>query len=324
MSHLTPGTFATAPYAGNVLFLMSGGMNVTFYGVRGSTPCDDPALARYGGNTSCAVIEIPGADPIILDLGTGLRTYGDSLIASGNAGEWRGSVLLTHLHWDHVQGFPFFKPLHQLGSEVDIYGPDHGEAPLSEMVGRFMGPPYFPITPAELGASVRFHDVSPGSFRIGDAVVTALAVRHTGPTLAFRVDSGDVSVVYMPDHGPGCCALDDDDFVPQDVIDLCNGADLLIHDAQHTLAEYPEKRHWGHSSVDYAVKVAVSGRVRSLALFHHDPMHDDAEIDSIEQCAAAIACASGSGLNVFAAREGLELKIEPTILDITREVEGAN
>lgn len=324
MSHLTSATFATPTYAGNVLFLMCGGMNVTFYGVRGSTPCDDPALARYGGNTSCAVIEIPGADPIILDLGTGLRTYGDSLIASGNAGEWRGSVLLTHLHWDHVQGFPFFKPLHQLGSEVDIYGPDHGEAPLSEMVGRFMGPPYFPITPAELGASVRFHDVSPGSFRIGDAVVTALAVRHTGPTLAFRVDSGDVSVVYMPDHGPGCCALDDDDFVPQDVIDLCNGADLLIHDAQHTLAEYPEKRHWGHSSVDYAVKVAVSGRVRSLALFHHDPMHDDAEIDSIEQCAAAIACASGSGLNVFAAREGLELKIEPTILDITREVEGAN
>ena len=267
MSHLTSGTFATPTYAGNVLFLMSGGMNVTFYGVRGSTPCDDPALARYGGNTSCAVIEIPGADPIILDLGTGLRTYGDSLIASGNAGEWRGSVLLTHLHWDHVQGFPFFKPLHQLGSEVDIYGPDHGEAPLSEMVGRFMGPPYFPITPAELGASVRFHDVSPGSFRIGDAVVTALAVRHTGPTLAFRVDCGDVSVVYMPDHGPGCCALDDDDFVPQDVIDLCNGADLLIHDAQHTLAEYPEKRHWGHSSANYAVKVALSGRVRSLALF---------------------------------------------------------
>ena len=128
----------------------------------------------------------------------------------------------------------------------------------------------------------------------------------------------------MPDHGPGCCALDDDDFVPQDVIDLCNGADLLIHDAQHTLAEYPEKRHWGHSSANYAVKVALSGRVRSLALFHHDPMHDDAEIDSIEQCAAAIACASGSSLNVFAAREGLELKIEPTILDITREVEGAN
>jgi len=322
-SHLTPGTFATDTHAGNVPSLMSRGMNVTFYGVRGSTPCDDPALARYGGNTSCVVIEIPGADPIILDLGTGLRTYGDSLVASGNAAGWRGSVLLTHLHWDHVQGFPFFKPLHQLGSEVDIYGPDHGEAPLSEMVGRFMGPPYFPITPAELGASVRFHDVSPGSFKIGDAVVTALAVRHTGPTLGFRVDCDDVSVVYMPDHGPGCSSLDDD-FVPQDVIDLCNGADLLIHDAQHTLDEYPEKRHWGHSSVNYAVKVAISGRVRSLALFHHDPMHDDAEIDSIEQYAAEIARSDGAGLEVFAARDGLELKIEPTLLDLTPQVERAD
>lgn len=299
-------------------------MKATFYGVRGSTPCDDPALARYGGNTSCVVIDMPAAAPIILDLGTGLRTYGDSLYASGNAVGWRGSVLLTHLHWDHVQGFPFFKPLHQVGSEVDIYGPDHDEAPLSEMVGRFMGPPYFPITPAELGASVRFHDVSPGSFRIGDAVITALSVRHTGPTLAFRIDCGGSSVVYMPDHGPGCGALEDDDFVPEDVIELCNGADLLIHDAQHTLAEYPAKRHWGHSSANYAVKVALSGGVRSLALFHHDPMHDDAEIDSIASTAAAIARSEGSGLKVFAAREGLEIKIEPTVLDLTPVVEGAN
>jgi ribonuclease BN (tRNA processing enzyme) len=127
----------------------------------------------------------------------------------------------------------------------------------------------------------------------------------------------------MPDHGPGCSSLDDD-FVPQDVIDLCNGADLLIHDAQHTLDEYPEKRHWGHSSVNYAVKVAISGRVRSLALFHHDPMHDDAEIDSIEQYAAEIARSDGAGLEVFAARDGLELKIEPTLLDLTPQVERAD
>lgn len=324
MSHLGAGTFAAHTRTGSVPSLMSGGMNVTFYGVRGSTPCDDPALARYGGNTSCVVIEIPGADPIILDLGTGLRPYGESLVASGAAVGWRGSVLLTHLHWDHVQGFPFFTPLHQLGSEVDIYGPDHGEAPLSEMVGRFICPPYFPITPAELGASVRFHDVTPGSFKIGEVVVTAVSVRHTGPTLAYRVDVGETSVVYMPDHGPGCCALDADDFVPQDVIDLCDGADLLIHDAQHTLAEYPEKRHWGHSSVDYAVKVALSGRVRSLALFHHDPIHDDSEIDSIEAYAAEIANAVGTGLTVFAAREGLEVEIRPTMLNLAPAVEGAN
>jgi ribonuclease BN (tRNA processing enzyme) len=288
---------------------MSGGITVTFHGVRGSTPCDDPALARYGGNTSCVVIDASDHDPIVLDLGTGLRAYGAELVASGRAEGWHGHVLLSHLHWDHVQGLPFFTPLHHAASAVDIHGPAHPEGPLGLVFERFMGPPFFPIRPSELPARITFHDVAPGPFALGDAKVTAVPVRHTGPTLGFRLELADTVIVYVPDHGPGCSTEHPDDHVPAEVIDLCAGADLLIHDAQHTAEEFPAKRHWGHSTVDYAVEVARRSGVRTLALFHHDPTHCDASVDRNEAHARAVAGGGDAPLTVLAAREGLRLDL---------------
>ena len=145
---------------------------------------------------------------------------------------------------------------------------------------------------------------------MGAAAVTAIRVRHTGPTLGFRVDLEGVSVAYVPDHGPGCSHEHPDDFVPDDVLGLCDGVDLLIHDAQHTVAEYPAKRHWGHSTIDYAVEVARRAGVRRLALFHHDPTHCDASIDRNEAHARSLVAAGG--VEVLAAREGLRLDLAPS------------
>lgn len=289
---------------------MPAAVSVRFFGVRGSTPCDDPRLARYGGNTSCVLVEVPGSEPILLDLGTGVRAYGDELVAAGRADGWRGHVLLSHLHWDHVQGLPFFVPLHCGATTVDVYGPVHDEGPLGEVFGRFMAPPYFPITVADLAGTIRFHDRAPGEFAVGAARVSAASVRHTGPTLGFRIEAEGVAIAYIPDHGPGCTDERDDTHVPQDVIDLCAGVDLLIHDAQHTADEYERKRHWGHSTPEYAVRVARLAGARRLALFHHCPSHDDEAIDRIVAEAAGVAAADGGVLEVIAAREGLRLDLE--------------
>ncbi|MGZ8762908.1 MAG: MBL fold metallo-hydrolase [Acidimicrobiia bacterium] len=292
---------------------MSGGAAVSFFGVRGSTPCDGSNLARYGGNTSCVVIEADGQDPIVLDLGTGLRNYGIELVAAGRHRGLRASVLLTHLHWDHIQGLPFFAPLFSPDTVVDVHGPRQEGGLLGEVFAGVMCPPYFPITPDGLEASLHFHDTGDDDFPIGSAKVRSRWVRHVGPTLGFRVEVGGVSVAYISDHGQGCgggSRVEGDDFVPDEVLELADGADLLIHDSQHTQTEFPDKRHWGHCTIEYAVHVAHEAGARALALFHHDPAHSDDHLDLILRDAQDHASQRG-GPAVFAAAEGLAIALEP-------------
>ncbi|HTL84110.1 MAG TPA: MBL fold metallo-hydrolase [Acidimicrobiia bacterium] len=284
---------------------MSGGIRVRFNGVRGSTPCAGEAYTKYGGNSSCVALEADNAQPIIFDLGTGLRPYGVQC-----DGDFHGAVLLTHLHWDHVQGLPFFTPMHRESSSLDVYGPRQADGPLGDVFTAMMRPPHFPITPAQLAGDVRFHDTGDDDFPIGVAKVRSRWVRHVGPTLGFRVDWNGVSVAYIPDHGPGCCPEDPDDYVPQEMLELCDGVDVLIHDAQHTHEEYGPKRHWGHCTIEYAVHVARESGARKLVLFHHDPSHGDAELDRIEVCAQDHS-AHLNGPEVCAAYEGLELAVAP-------------
>jgi phosphoribosyl 1,2-cyclic phosphodiesterase len=287
--------------------VMSGGIRVRFNGVRGSTPCAGDAYARYGGHSSCVALEADGAPPLIFDLGTGLRPYGELC-----DGEFHGSVLLSHLHWDHVQGLPFFTPLHREGATLDVYGPRQTEGALGDVFTEMMRPPFFPITPAQLAADVRFHDTGDDDFPVGLAKVRSRWVRHVGPTLGFRVDWNGVSVAYIPDHGPGCCPDDPDDYVPQELLELCDGVDVLIHDAQHTTEEYEPKRHWGHCTINYAVHVARESGARSLVLFHHDPVHGDDAMDAI-LCGAQDASSRVHGPEVIAAYEGLELTLAPAV-----------
>jgi len=282
------------------------GVRVTFHGVRGSTPCEGAQYARYGGHSSCVSLEVAGESPVLFDLGTGLHPYGVGI------GErpWCGSVLLSHLHWDHVQGLPFFLPLHNPGSALDVFGPRQADGSLAEVFGRLMQPPYFPVRPTELGGDVRFLDVGDADFAIGSAHVRARWVRHVGPTLGFRVEWNGISVAYVPDHATGCVSSDPDDFIPSEILELCEGVDLLVHDSQHTGAEYGMRRHWGHCTSDYAVHVAEVVGARCLALFHHDPAHDDDDIDRI-LAATAEHSARLDGPDVLAAYEGLVLDLEP-------------
>jgi phosphoribosyl 1,2-cyclic phosphodiesterase len=276
-------------------------VDVTFYGVRGSTPCSCDANRRYGGNTACVSIQFPGADPIVCDLGTGLRFWGATFPADR---PFRGHALVTHLHWDHVQGLPFFAPVLRPGTRLDVYAPPPDSMTLEEAFDEFMSPPYFPVRVADLPGELRFHPVVGAEFAIGDVRVVSRSVPHIGPTNGYRVERDGISVAYISDHQQ---PLDGSSTIPAAVLELCADADLVVHDAQYTASEFVDKAHWGHCTVDYAVRVAVEAGARRLALFHHDPEHDDAAIDAI--VAGARRQAEAHGLSVIAASEGSSISL---------------
>ena len=272
-------------------------LSVTFHGVRGSTPCSSQATSRYGGNTACVVLEVAGEPPLVLDLGTGLRRWdGDG----EGGGVFEGTALLTHVHWDHVMGLPFFRPIDRPGARLDVFGPTFAGAPLAETFAHLMGPPFFPVRPDQLAGDIHFHDVSGGELEVGTATVTVRSVPHLGPTNGYRIDWGGASVAYVSDHQapPGA------DTVDAGVLELADGVDLLVHDAQFTAGEWADKADWGHSTVDYAVLVASEAGARRLALFHHDPAHDDDQIDGLAAAARRLGDTLGV-VEVLAAAEGL-------------------
>jgi phosphoribosyl 1,2-cyclic phosphodiesterase len=282
---------------------MPGELTVTFHGVRGSTPCAGEQYARYGGNSSCVSIEVEGERPIVFDLGTGLRPYGERL-----GGPVQASVLLTHLHWDHVQGLPFFSPLFHAESSLDVHAPVQDAGPVGDVFRGMMRPPYFPITPEGLAGEIRFHDTADDDFPIGHAKVRSRWVRHVGPTLGFRVEWHGMAIAYISDHGQACGEHPSDDFVPRAVLELCDGVDLLIHDAQHTADEFGPKRHWGHCTIDYAVHVARESGARRVALFHHDPAHGDDMLDRITTHAEDLSAHLGVP-HLFSAAEGQVVRL---------------
>lgn len=244
-------------------------------------------------------LEVEGEDPILFDLGTGLRLLAATQPLDGS---FRGTALVTHIHWDHVQGLPFFPPVDRVGARLDVYGPAQAEGPLGEVFGGFMRPPYFPVHFTDLRGDIRFHDVTDDDFAVGSAKVKVRPVPHNGPTVGYRVDWDGTSVAYISDHQAPYTL----DTVAEPVLELCDGVDLLIHDAQYTPEEFREKAHWGHCTIDYAVLVAKEAGARSLALFHHDPAHDDDTMDRLLDDARASGARSGVN-EVLAASEGLTL-----------------
>jgi phosphoribosyl 1,2-cyclic phosphodiesterase len=277
-------------------------VNVTFFGVRGSTPCSSPRLARYGGNTSSVVVDVPNTPPLLLDLGTGVRLYGDTIPAERR---FEAVALVSHLHWDHVQGLPFFTPALRPGNRLQIFAPAPGDGrSLQEAVDTCLCPPFFPVSLKDLRGEISFVECEHAEIEVGNAVVRAALVPHNGPTLGFRIDAGGRSVGYLPDHQQ---PMDGSFGVDPAVCDLFAGVDLLIHDAQYTQDEFRAKRDWGHSTIEYAVEVACAVGAKSLALFHHDPSHCDEIIDHLATVARhARGCRR---LDVFAAREGLSVDL---------------
>ncbi len=278
-------------------------LNVTFFGVRGSTPCSCDATRRYGGNTACVVLEATGHPPIVLDLGTGLRFWGDTLDATE---PFRGSALVSHLHFDHIQGLPFFPPVLCPGTRFDVYAPPQPvEGSVEGAFSAFLRPPFFPVTAEELPGDIRFHESWNVDFDLDGAKVMVREVPHVGPTSGYRIEVGGATVAYIPDHqmpAEGPLTVSDG------VLELCEGVDLLIHDSQYTVAEFPAKSTWGHCTAEFAVQVAREAGARRLVLFHHDPSRDDAAVDEI--LARARGLAPGTGIEeVLAAHEGLVISL---------------
>src|SRR4051794_41177982 len=220
-------------------------MRVTFHGVRGSTPCQSDEILRYGGNTSCVSVDAPGEQPLLLDMGTGLRYFGKAFPTDEL---FTGSCLLSHLHWDHVQGLPFFVPLLREGSTLDVYGPAQEDGrSLAEVVSFTIRPPLFPVSVDELPGEVRFHDTANTSFSIGGYNVLARLIPHLGPTLGFRIEREGRSIAYLSDHQQPC----DGSFAVEDgALELVQGVDLMIHDAQYTPTEFRSKSTWGHCTIE--------------------------------------------------------------------------
>jgi phosphoribosyl 1,2-cyclic phosphodiesterase len=245
-------------------------------------------------------VTVPDEPPIIFDLGTGLRPFGDTQPLDGT---FQGTALLTHIHWDHVQGLPFFPPADRVGAHFDVFGPEQEQGTLAEVVDGFMRPPYFPVTCSDLRGEIVFHDVLKDEFHVGSAKVMTRPVPHCGPTVGYRVQWAGVTVTYISDHQ----APLDLDSVADSVLELAEGTDVLIHDAQYTPAEFAEKAHWGHCTIDYAVKVGRDARAKRVVLFHHDPSHGDDDLDRL--VAEARAGAGATGPEIMAGYEGLRLRL---------------
>ena len=280
-------------------------MRVTFCGTRGSTPAPGPDYVRYGGHTSCVALSPDDHAPptLVLDAGTGIRLVTELL--GGRA--FDGSILLTHLHWDHVQGLPFFSAGDREGSRVTLSVPadDEGTDPVS-LLERMMSPPFFPIGPRQLRGDWRFQVVSSGGFRAEGFDVVALEVPHKGGrTFGYRVSDGRITVTYVPDHCPTAVGPGPDGAgeCHEAILQLARGADLLIHDSQLRAEEVEAEASFGHAAAEYAVELAIKAGVGQVALFHHKPSRVDEEIDE------TVHRFADSALPVFGAREGTTLAL---------------
>jgi phosphoribosyl 1,2-cyclic phosphodiesterase len=264
-------------------------MRVHLCGVRGSTPAPGPDFVRYGGHTSCVAIARDGAFPsLVLDAGTGLRNLS---IVLGNQ-SFRGSILLGHLHWDHVQGLPFFRGGDPPDSRIDVRLPEQ-EADAETLLERMMSPPTFPITPSQLPGNWSFGTLSEGQHTIEGFEVLAREIPHKGgTTFGYRVSDGNRAVAYLSDHHPCTAGSGPDGHgeYHEAAHALVDGVDLLIHDAQYTDAEYAARSDFGHATYDYALGLAKACGVGHLLLFHHDPARTDDELDRIVADLPAIEC----------------------------------
>lgn len=277
-------------------------LSATFYGVRGSTPCSCDSTREFGGNTSCVLLDVPDEPPIICDLGTGLRYLGRDLSDRGEANGFVATALISHLHWDHIQGTPFFRPLLGEGASLEIVGPHQNGSTLEAEFTQFVRPPVFPVAIDQLPGSLSFRDVGDEVIRIGSASVTCFEVPHVGPTNGYRIDVGSGSLAYISDHQqPMNGSLD----IADSLVEACRDVDILVHDAQFDEAEFRARADWGHCTPEYALELARRCGARRLVLFHHDPAHDDAWVRAMVK---RVQEAAGSDLVVIGAAEGLRLE----------------
>ena len=274
-------------------------MKVKFYGTRGSLPVPEPQCMEFGGNTTCVRVTLDGGFVVILDAGTGIRRLGKDLIAEGHEQFDQIPIVLSHTHWDHIQGFPFFAPAYDARRSflIGICGIERDGEDVSSAFVAQMQSSFFPVPLDRMGASFDFiqPDVAEYVGGLGN-VWRPVLHNHPGGAYSYRYTAGDKTLVY-------CTDIEHGDAIDERIVELAKGADLLIHDAQYTPDELREKKGWGHSSWEQAIEVADRAGVQQLAMTHHDPEHDDAFLTKLErQCQRLFS-------DCFVAREGQEVEL---------------
>ena len=291
--------------------------SLKFWGVRGSIATPGPETVIYGGNTSCVEVRV-GGEIIILDSGTGIRKLGLSLVEEFKERPIRLSVLMTHAHWDHVLGFPFFQPAYHPRNEMTIYGYEGARMGLQNTFSSQMESPNFPITMRQMPGHIAFRELKEMSFRIGPIGVKAHFLNHPGVCVGYRLFTPGGSISYLPDvelcqqlrtrwrtaPGPKFRTVPEED---RDTLEFIRGSDVLILDSQYDADEYEKHAGWGHSCFEDSVTFAMEGGVRRLFMFHHDPDHSDEKISLMEAQAREMAQRAHSPLIIEAAREGCEV-----------------
>jgi phosphoribosyl 1,2-cyclic phosphodiesterase len=288
-------------------------LRVQFWGTRGSIPSPGPTTVRYGGNTPCVEVRTSSGWLIVLDAGTGIRELGRSLIERANGEPIRGDIFLTHVHWDHIQGMPFFGPLFQRGNQFTIWGSKSLEPTLDHVVRSQMSPVVFPVAFEQLDATIDFCELAEGRRAANGYEVRAFEVRHPGGALGYRfaeAGNGTPALVYISDNELGTGATYDTRANwRRALVDFVRGARMLVHDSTYTAEEYERHRGWGHSTYEEAVELALDAGVETLVLFHHKPERTDDEVDQRAADCRALVQRRGAKLRILAAAEGLTLTV---------------
>jgi phosphoribosyl 1,2-cyclic phosphodiesterase len=283
-------------------------MQARVWGSRGSLAAPGPDTVRYGGNTSCVEVRPDRGPPLILDAGTGMRALG-VLMEAEPIDELH--ILLTHLHLDHLQGLGFFRPLFRPGVDVHIWGPASPVQNLADRIAIYLSPPLFPVRLSDIPARLTFHDApEEAAVTIGSVTVRAGKVAHQGPTVGYRIEEAGRSLAYLPDHEPSLGGVRIAD-QPADWVsgyDIARGVDVLFHDAQYGDDEYPRHIGWGHSCIEDVIAFTRKAGVDNLVLFHHDPYHNDDELEALLELAKA-RCSDGRE-RVCLAREGMTITLD--------------
>jgi CheY-like chemotaxis protein len=277
-------------------------IEVTFWGVRGTLPRPGADSVRYGGNTSCVMVEFPKGPLFVFDAGSGIKRLGDHLMTRGRVD---ANLMISHPHWDHINAIPFFTPLYIPGNSIRIMGASQGGTGVRDFVSAQMEGVYFPITIQEFASSVEFQDLSAGRHAFGDVEVRTMLLSHPGNCLGYRLSYAGRSLCYVTDNElflPGSQYFSPE--YVEELSEFVEGADALITDTTYTDEEYPGKVGYGHSCVSQVVDLAHRASVRSLQLFHHDPDQDDDAIDAKLATASDLLAARGSSVRCFAPSEG--------------------
>jgi CheY-like chemotaxis protein len=303
---------------------------VRFWGTRGSIATPGPATNRFGGNTSCVEVTTKSGSRFIFDCGTGARELGIHLMESASK-PITATILLSHTHWDHIQGFPFFAPVFVPGNHIIVCAPHGAGHSLPEVLAGQMEYTYFPVELGQLGANIEYRDFVDGSYALDGVRITTQYLNHPAVTLGYKIEADGASILYLCDHEPYWEKLWRSGAEPGKLESILHAgdrrhavfmqdADVVIHDAQYTTEEYPAKKNWGHSTYAFATGIAVAANVKRLFLTHHDPAHGDAFLSQIEERSREIAASLNSPIVVACAYEGCEETFEGDASGVVRVI----